>query len=1167
MSAAQRRRFQFAGFILFAAALALAAVPVACQSPAPHARAERIVNRTQLIGGPDALGDVGDLKLSNGKVRFVIQGITAKSNFSRGWGVYGGSLLDADLQRPAAASSAFPTGNDHFGELFPAFFLEAISPSSVEIGSTGADGGPASIVVTGTGAPFLTLARQLLGFSGLDTSADPNADGLVLTNTYSLGPTDQYLKITTTIAPPASATASLKVSNASLLGINIAIPFGSVALFGNQNEVFIPGVGFDVRYGLEDAYAKPSKLPALSGLVTDLIATRADGVSYGLAVEPPAQDALNTSYTYKNQQYFQVPTDAPAENKMLIPFVASSFTGVFTAQAPDEIPVGGSFSYTTYFFVGQGDVGSVRDVYYDARKTVTGTITALIREEGTNQVVPGTSLIVLKDGKPFSQYHVNSEGRAIGRLEPGSYSAVVACDERDRLPPVPFTVVAGKSTEIAGGSPTMSHVLAVPKNALVAVTIVEAPDSLHPNQPLPAKVTLVGTSPSDATHNGLPVRKFLYNLPYGDRMLPSDLVADLPDVMDPADPTKVLVDNANTRRYVERVILSDGTGVASGQIRAGTYDVLVSRGPEYEVADLGNVTFAPGDVKSFGAVLKRVVDTKNFISADFHVHSNNSIDGHISLNDRVLSYAAEGVEILTSTDHNVVTDYRPNVAALKLQNYMRSMVGLEMTTLEMGHFNAFPLNFEQGDITHGAFDWVNLAPDALFQALRAPPLGMADGSTVVEVNHPRDTILGYYHQFNVSQDLAWPTTGSLLTSANGPAFGTASQSSMSWNYDAMEVFNGKRFELLHTFRMPSSRPDNFPNIPADVPAGAVIRLSCKTGTTCTDDLYAANGIAFPGSIEDWFALLNQAGQSTDTVQAAAKIKNGQAMDLIANPATIPPITATGNSDSHGLYFEEAGYPRNWVQVNKDEPRNVTDREIAASVHNHRVMLSNGPFIELSAEAVDTGKTAGIGELLTTGSDTVKLHIKVSAAPWLALDRITVYTNANADIRSPAPTPITVSTPRAQVVRYSNDGYMLTLPSPGKDSWIVVMAEGDASMFPIVTPLEQPPLAISDAVASIAGPLGFGDDGMKDLRPPTVNATRPFAMTNPIWIDRDGDGLSFGRTATNVTFPEPGQSALVSANTRIPLPAKPAPVIDDKTRYSRSSDLSKIFRAWGHGHSH
>ena len=43
--------------------------------------------------------------------------------------------------------------------------------------------------------------------------------------------------------------------------------------------------------------------------------------------------------------------------------------------------------------------------------------------------------------------------------------------------------------------------------------------------------------------------------------------------------------------------------------------------------------------------------------ADFHVHAHWSPDSQISNRDRVTNMAAEGVEILVSTDHAFVTDY------------------------------------------------------------------------------------------------------------------------------------------------------------------------------------------------------------------------------------------------------------------------------------------------------------------------------------------------------------------------------------------------------------------------------------------------------------------------------------------------------------------------------
>ena len=79
-------------------ALAVAAFTSACDAPTPPATARQVMSRDELIGGPTALGEVGDFLLENDKIRVVIQG----PGFSRGFGVYGGSLIDADLQRPTA---------------------------------------------------------------------------------------------------------------------------------------------------------------------------------------------------------------------------------------------------------------------------------------------------------------------------------------------------------------------------------------------------------------------------------------------------------------------------------------------------------------------------------------------------------------------------------------------------------------------------------------------------------------------------------------------------------------------------------------------------------------------------------------------------------------------------------------------------------------------------------------------------------------------------------------------------------------------------------------------------------------------------------------------------------------------------------------------------------
>src|SRR4051794_36846237 len=97
-----------------AAVSAGVAVPAGRSSTPPKATAFRITSRQQLIGGQRALGDIGDYKLSNGLVHAIVQDIGA----SRGFGAFGGSLIDVDLVRGGKESlSTGVSGNDYFTEM------------------------------------------------------------------------------------------------------------------------------------------------------------------------------------------------------------------------------------------------------------------------------------------------------------------------------------------------------------------------------------------------------------------------------------------------------------------------------------------------------------------------------------------------------------------------------------------------------------------------------------------------------------------------------------------------------------------------------------------------------------------------------------------------------------------------------------------------------------------------------------------------------------------------------------------------------------------------------------------------------------------------------------------------------------------------------------------
>jgi len=86
--------------------------------------AKQVTSADQLIGGPSAKGKVGDYLLENDKVRFIVAG---KGQAWAG-GVFGGTLLDADIQRKRS-DVMYGKGWDSFAETFPLVNLMVANPA------------------------------------------------------------------------------------------------------------------------------------------------------------------------------------------------------------------------------------------------------------------------------------------------------------------------------------------------------------------------------------------------------------------------------------------------------------------------------------------------------------------------------------------------------------------------------------------------------------------------------------------------------------------------------------------------------------------------------------------------------------------------------------------------------------------------------------------------------------------------------------------------------------------------------------------------------------------------------------------------------------------------------------------------------------------------------
>ena len=75
-----------------------------------------------------------------------------------------------------------------------------------------------------------------------------------------------------------------------------------------------------------------------------------------------------------------------------------------------------------------------------------------------------------------------------------------------------------------------------------------------------------------------------------------------------------------------------------------------------------------------------------------------------------------------------------------------------------------------------------------------------------------------------------------------------------------------------------------------------------------------------------------------------------------------------------------------------------------------------------------------------------------------------------------------------------------------DSWVVAEVTGTQSMFPVISPVEFPPLDATVIIGALASGIDLSSLPItSNLKPQRLHTATPYAITNPIWIDRDNNG--------------------------------------------------------------
>ena len=709
----------------------------------------------------------------------------------------------------------------------------------------------------------------------------------------------------------------------------------------------------------------------------------------------------------------------PKSGGLNIPIFTSGQTAGFGGFVPpDEVNDGTVYVYDRYFSVGHGDVGSAVANALEAAGTATGRVEGFVVEKGTGVAIPNVHVFAYKPGHtgPWLEWATDSgedtdpDGSFSGHLPPGDWELVVHGEGRPTGERVPITVAEGEAVSV---------VLESPQPGSVEYEITDE-DGFR----IPGKVTFFTASGED-------IRR--------------------PD----------LGDGYIGGRPAQVSFAAHGHGQIA--LPPGEYYAVASRGIEYELDTSEPFRVRRNTHTRLQFTMVRSVDTTGWISADFHVHAMPSPDSGVSLTDRVTTFVAEGVEFMASSDHDAIIDYEPIVEQLSLERWISTTPGTEVTTIEIGHFLGFPLHWDPLADRGGALDWTGLEPQEIFDGLR----DLGDPEVVdplIVAAHPRDGVLGYFDQYGFDMYSGTDSAvvePSLFTELTNDQVSAAQ---FSMDFDAMEILNAKRFEVIR-----ASTTTEMDALAAEEGSVATSVLLARTMAEQNDLIAGRSFLSkeYPGPLDDWFTLLNLGYR----------------------------ITALGNSDTHSKTGTEAGCPRNFVQLGLDDPEAITPEAVAEAVREGRVVASYGPFIRAAINDWSNGPGSTVED-----PDDVQIHISVESPGWFDVDRVELYENGTL----------------IHEWELDGDDPLLDLATtvnhtPESDAWYVIIAMGSDDLSPLFTPVDIMPIQLQDVIDGAISEIELGSFDLSSFAssgppvPRTFSVT-PFALTNPLWVDQDGDGF-------------------------------------------------------------
>jgi hypothetical protein len=194
----------------------------------------------------------------------------------------------------------------------------------------------------------------------------------------------------------------------------------------------------------------------------------------------------------------------------------------------------------------------------------------------------------------------------------------------------------------------------------------------------------------------------------------------------------------------------------------------------------------------------------------------------------------------------------------------------------------------------------------------------------------------------------------------------------------------------------------------------------------------------------------------------------------------------GSSDSHGIDRSEPGYSRTYVLYEGEKGPGLDQAALFSAMKKGRSFASNGPIV-----AVHVNNSYTFGDTCTDTDGQTSVKVRVQRAPWIHLNEVRLIINGKRRMGYPI-----------QGEKAESRDLTFTLDVPlEKDASLVVEVMGKSGLYPV---MQRPTSGLVES------------------------AILAYALTNPIFIDVDGNGRFDPPLSEKIrllpTIPDPEKAA-------------------------------------------